>query len=118
MLNTIIENKAPQYRKIWEEICNIESPTAFKEGVDAVGAYITRWAKEKGFQVTSLPQTVSGNPLCITINPDVDAPAISLGCHMDTVHPVGTFGTPAVRVEGDTIYGPGVCDCKGWPASE
>lgn len=112
-MDPIIESKVPQYRKIWEEICNIESPTAYKEGVDAVGAYITNWAKEKGFQVTSLPQEVSGDPLCITINADVDAPAVSLGCHMDTVHPVGTFGTPAVRVEGDMIYGPGVCDCKG-----
>ena len=84
-----------------------------KAGVDAVGQYITRWAKEKGFSVTSLPQTVDGDPLCITINEDVDAPAISMACHMDTVHPVGTFGTPAVRIEGNKIYGPGVCDCKG-----
>lgn len=113
MIDTIIEAKVPEYRKIWEEICNIESPTAFKEGVDAVGQYITNWAKSKGFQVTSLSQTVSGDPLCITINGDVDAPAVSMGAHMDTVHPVGTFGSPAVRVEGDTIYGPGVCDCKG-----
>lgn len=113
MPNTIISNKLAQYRKIWEDICNIESPTAYKEGVDAVGQYITRWAKEKGFQVTSFPQPVSGDPLCITINEDIDAQPVSMGCHMDTVHPVGTFGTPAVRVEGDMIYGPGVCDCKG-----
>ena len=112
-MDSIIESKVSQYRRIWEEICNIESPTAYKEGVDAVGQYITRWAEEKGFSVTKLPQTVSGDPLCITINEDVDAPAVSMGCHMDTVHPVGTFGTPAVRVEGDMIYGPGVCDCKG-----
>lgn len=113
MIDTIIEAKIPEYRKIWEEICNIESPTACKEGVDAVGQYITNWARSKGFQVDSLPQTVSGDPLCVTINGDVDAPTISMGAHMDTVHPVGTFGSPAVRVEGDTIYGPGVCDCKG-----
>lgn len=113
MINSIIESKLAQYKKIWEDICNIESPTAYKEGVDAVGKFITRWAEDKGFQVTTLPQEVSGNPLCITINSDVEAPAISLGCHMDTVHPVGTFGSPAVRVEGDMIYGPGVCDCKG-----
>ncbi len=113
MIDTIIEAKIPEYRKIWEEICNIESPTACKEGVDAVGQYITNWARSKGFQVDSLPQTVSGDPLCVTINGDVDAPAVSMGAHMDTVHPVGTFGSPAVRVEGDTIYGPGVCDCKG-----
>jgi len=112
-MDSIIENKVAQYRRIWEEICNIESPTAYKEGVDAVGQYVTRWAEEKGFTVTKLPQPVSGDPLCITINGDIDAQPISMGCHMDTVHPVGTFGTPAVRVDGDMIYGPGVCDCKG-----
>lgn len=32
---------------------------------------------------------------------------------MDTVHPVGLFGTPPVKQEGDKIYGPGVVDCKG-----
>ena len=112
-MDRIIESKVAQYQKIWEEICNIESPTAYKAGVDAVGQYITRWAEEKGFLVRTLPQEVSGNPLCISINDDVDAPAISMAAHMDTVHPVGTFGTPPVRIEGNKIYGPGVCDCKG-----
>lgn len=113
MLDAILSAKAPQYRKIWEEICNIESPTAYKEGVDAVGAYIRKWAEEMGFSVTSLPQEVSGDPLCITLNRDVDAAPVAMGCHMDTVHPVGTFGTPPVHIEGNKIYGPGVCDCKG-----
>lgn len=113
MPDAIIAAKVSQYQKIWEDICNIESPTAFKEGVDAVGAYIRKWAEEKGFSVTSLPQSVSGDPLCITINSDVDAAPVAMGCHMDTVHPVGSFGTPAVRIEGSKIYGPGVCDCKG-----
>ena len=113
MTDRVIASKVSQYQKIWEEICNIESPTAFKAGVDAVGAYIKKWAEEKGFQVTTLPQEVSGDPLCITLNPDVDAAPVAMGAHMDTVHPVGTFGTPAVRIEGNKIYGPGVCDCKG-----
>lgn len=113
MLDAILNTKISQYQKIWEEICNIESPTAYKAGVDAVGQYITNWAREKGFQVESLPQTVSGDPLCITINPEVKAQPVCMGAHMDTVHPVGTFGSPAVRIEGNRIYGPGVCDCKG-----
>jgi glutamate carboxypeptidase len=32
---------------------------------------------------------------------------------MDTVHPVGSFGTPAVKMDEEKIYGPGVTDCKG-----
>ncbi|MBQ2989232.1 MAG: M20/M25/M40 family metallo-hydrolase [Clostridia bacterium] len=47
------------------------------------------------------------------MNSDVDAAPVTYSAHMDTVHPVGSFGTPAVRREGDKMYGPGVTDCKG-----
>jgi glutamate carboxypeptidase len=32
---------------------------------------------------------------------------------MDTVHPVGFFGSPATRRDEEKMYGPGVTDCKG-----
>lgn len=38
---------------------------------------------------------------------------VALSGHMDTVHPVGSFGAPAVRMDEEKIYGPGVTDCKG-----
>ena len=40
------------------------------------------------------------------------APVVFSG-HLDTVHPVGSFGSPAVRLQDGKIYGPGVADCKG-----
>lgn len=40
-------------------------------------------------------------------------PAVLLAAHMDTVHPVGAFGSIPFRQEGDWLYGPGVYDCKG-----
>jgi glutamate carboxypeptidase len=33
--------------------------------------------------------------------------------HSDTVWPIGTIGQMPVRIEGDTIHGPGVLDMKG-----
>ena len=33
--------------------------------------------------------------------------------HMDTVFDKGVFGSPAVRREGNRVFGPGVIDCKG-----
>lgn len=102
-----------EYLQIWEDLANIESPTSFKEGVDKACAYVIAWAKKKGFAVEVFPQPVSGNPVCITMNPDSQERLVTFSGHMDTVHPVGLFGTPAVRRDEEKIYGPGVNDCKG-----
>lgn len=101
------------YIQIWEDVCNIESPTKYKEGVDAVGRYFADMARERGWLVEIFEQPVSGNVVCITMNPDAKGKPLSLSGHMDTVHAVGSFGTPAVRKDGEKIYGPGVTDCKG-----
>lgn len=102
-----------EYTQIWEDISNIESPTSSKEGVDAVGRYIIALAEKKGWQVTVCPQPVSGDAICLTLNPEVHAAPVSLSGHMDTVHPIGFFGTPPVHKDAEKIYGPGVHDCKG-----
>ena len=101
------------YIKIWQDICNIESPTENKSGVDAVGDYVVSLAKQRGWKTEIFEQSVSGNVVAITMNSDCDGAPIVLSAHMDTVHPVGSFGRPATRVVDDMIYGPGVCDCKG-----
>ncbi len=108
-----IDELNDKYIGMWESVCNIESPTDYKQGVDAVSAYFIAEAKKQGWEIEVLPQTVSGDAVCITMNPDADGEMICLSGHIDTVHPVGSFGSPAVRIDGDKIYGPGVCDCKG-----
>ena len=108
-----IDSLYDEYVKLWVDICSIESPTAYKEGVDAVGKFCADFAEARGWKVEYFRHNVSGDVVCITMNPDAKGSQISLSSHMDTVHPVGCFGSPAVRIEGDKIYGPGVCDCKG-----
>ena len=108
-----IDSLAERYLSVWIDICNIESPTDYKKGVDEVGAYLIEYAKKRGWTIDVLEQPISGNCVCLTMNPDAMGKPVSLSGHMDTVHPVGSFGYPAVRIEGDTIYGPGVDDCKG-----
>ena len=102
-----------EYLAVWEDICNIESPTDCKSGVDAVGRYIARLSARHGWLVETLPQSVAGDVLCITMNPRAAGRPIALSGHMDTVHPLGTFGTPPVRRDGEKLCGPGVLDCKG-----
>ena len=108
-----IEELVPQYIKIWEEVCNIESPTSCKEGVDKVGAYFAGLAEQKGWQVEICPQEKAGDVVIITMNPDVDASPVTLSGHIVTVHPIGLFGYPPVHLDEEYIYGPGVSDCKG-----
>jgi len=108
-----VEALYSQYLDVLEDVCNIESPTADKAGVDAVGEYIVSWAKKRGFEVSYCRQTVSGDAISITMNPSADGELVCLSGHMDTVHPHGLFGTPAVRRDGEMLYGPGAVDCKG-----
>lgn len=107
------EELTEQYIKVWEDVCNIESPTNFKEGVDKVGAYFAEMAEERGWKVERSKQEFAGDVVCITMNADAQGAPISLSGHIDTVHPVGMFGSPAVRRDAEKLYGPGVTDCKG-----
>ena len=109
-----IDNLKEKYLDILEDVCNIESPTDYKEGVDRVGRYFIKLAEERGWKVEVSSQKVSGDAVCITVNPDAKGAPIAVSGHMDTVHPVGSFGPlPVVRREGERMYGPGVTDCKG-----
>lgn len=108
-----IDELNDQFIKIWIDVGNIESPTAYKQGVDAVGKYFADYARARNWEVEIFEQPISGNCVCITMNSDSKKPPITLSGHIDTVHPLGSFGTPAVRTDEKYIYGPGVTDCKG-----
>lgn len=101
------------YLDVLEDVCNIESPTSYKKGVDDAGNYIEKIAKEKGFKIERFSQEVSGDVIRIIMNHDAEAEPVTISGHIDTVHPVGLFGTPAVRRDEKNMYGPGVLDCKG-----
>lgn len=101
------------YVSVLEDVCNIESPSDYKKGVDMVGEYCANIAKKIGLKVEVFPQEVSGNVYVFTMNENSKDSPISISGHMDTVHPVGSFGSPAVKIVGNKIFGPGVMDCKG-----
>ena len=109
----LIDKTSKEYLSVWEDVCNIDSPTDYKEGVDKVGSYFTDLAEKHGWQVEFCKQENVGNVVCITMNPESCEPPVTFSGHMDTVYPVGSFGTPAVKIDGGKIYGPAVADCKG-----
>ena len=108
-----IDQKTDDYVSFWREICQLESPTADKAGVDAVGAYFAQKATERGWKIEILEEAVSGNAICITMNQNAKGAPIALSGHVDTVHAVGSFGEHPVRMENGRICGPGATDCKG-----
>lgn len=109
----IIDEKSEKYIDFLEELCNIESPTNYKAGVDKVGELCASLAEKNDWQVEVFKQKISGNTLLITMNPGAEGGTIVLSAHMDTVHSVGSFGAEVTRRDFDNIYGPGVMDCKG-----
>ncbi len=110
---SVIDQLNEQYCDLWEKVCNIESPTDYKEGVDAVGDVFIQIAKQHQWAVEVSRQEKAGDAICITMNPRSGERPIAFSGHIDTVFPVGTFAPPAVRRDEKRIYGPGVLDCKG-----
>ena len=54
----------PKYIKVWEDVCNIESPTNFKQGVDAVSDYFINLAEQKGWFIEVLENEKAGKAVC------------------------------------------------------
>lgn len=108
-----IDELEKEYINFWMDVCKIESPTEYKEGVDRVGRYFMEKAKARGWKIEVQRQPVSGDCICITMNPESEARPVVFSGHMDTVHPIGFFGEEMVTCDDEKIYGPGVVDCKG-----
>ena len=108
-----IDSLSGEFADIWEDICNIESPSNYKIGVDAVGRYFIGLANDNLWDVEIFKQERFGDVVCVTMNKDAQKSVVTISGHMDTVHPVGSFRTPAAHRSGDKLYGPGAMDCKG-----
>ncbi len=109
----VIDDITEEFIQKWIDVGNIESPTISKEGNDKVGLYFVEVAKQYGWKIEIFENKFSGNIVVITMNDDADEAPISLSGHIDTVHAIGSFGYPPVKVSDGKIYGPGVMDCKG-----
>lgn len=112
-IDEIISSLESEYVEFWEDICNIESPTDYKEGVDKAGSLIIEKAEKLGFKIEVSKQKISGDAFAVIMNDDVQEKPVCFSAHIDTVHPIGAFGYPPVKIKDGIIYGPGVTDCKG-----
>lgn len=109
----MIDSLSEEYVQILADACYIESPTACKERVDECGRFFVAIAERLGWKVEIQRDEDAGDPICITMNPESLLEPICFSGHIDTVHPVGHFKEPRVRIEDNCLYGPGSLDCKG-----
>jgi glutamate carboxypeptidase len=95
----------------WVEI---ETPTEAPEQVNRLATLVADGYRD-------LPATVEriagrdgcGDHLVVRSSWGQDAPGILVLSHLDTVHPLGFIQRLPFRIEGDSVFGPGIYDMKG-----
>lgn len=97
---------------LWETLVKMESPSADPAAIDLLASHLDTYCRALGMETEKLRPEGAGACLATWTAPQALPPVLLLG-HMDTVHPVGSFPGGPWRVEGDSVYGPGVHDCKG-----
>src|SRR5438876_1560839 len=93
-------------------LCAIDSGTYYKPGLDEIALYLFSRMRDLGMDTTIIENEKWGNDFYGTMHGNGKGKLLRLG-HIDTVYPIGTAAARPLRVEGDTIYGPGVIDMKG-----
>lgn len=99
------------YLEELRQLCAIECPTSSKAGVDEAGEWVARWGRRRNWEVKRWKDDEYGDTIAFTIL-GKGGPRMLLAAHLDTVYPVGIAAERPMRIEGDTVYGPGTCDNK------
>lgn len=94
-----------EYLDLWKDICNIESNSYDKKGINKVADYIVNYATENDYCVERISFADAGDCLCIDWVNGPEKPMVALSAHMDTVYANGVFGDPPVKLDDEFIYG-------------
>jgi glutamate carboxypeptidase len=100
------------YLEELHELCAIDSDSYNKPGLDAMVAWLSERMRGLGMDVTIIEREQWGNDLLGVLRGTGQGNVLLLG-HIDTVYPAGTAAARPLRVEGNTVYGPGASDMKG-----
>ncbi len=104
--------RLPQYIEELRELCAVDTGTYHKPGLDELALYLAARMRSLDMDVTIIEREQWGNDVLGVMRGNGHGNLVLLG-HMDTVYPVGTAAARPLRIDGNTIYGPGVCDMKG-----
>lgn len=102
----------PQYIEELRAVCAIDSESYYKSGLDEMARWMATRMHGLGMETTIVARETWGNDVLGVLHGNGHGTVTLLG-HIDTVYPVGTAAARPLRVEDNTIYGPGVSDMKG-----
>lgn len=93
----------------------IETPSADREALSALGAVVAQSCAEGGLEVERVGLGAGRGGVILARGGTNNGQAgLLVLAHLDTVHPTGTLhGVLSWRREGDKLYGPGIYDMKG-----
>src|ERR1700726_2857237 len=106
------QQRLPQYIEELRELCAIDSDSYNKVGLDEMALVLAERMRGIGMHVDIIRRENWGNDLLGVLRGTGQGNVLLLG-HIDTVYPAGTAAARPLQVEGNTAYGPGVCDMKG-----
>lgn len=111
-VETYTQQHLPRYIEELRALCAIDSDSYNKPGLDEMARRLGERMRGLGMDVSIIERELWGNDLLGVMRGTGQGNVLLLG-HIDTVYPAGTAAARPLHVEGDTIYGPGVCDMKG-----
>jgi len=111
-IKAYVQHHLARYIEDLRYLCAIDSGTYYKPGLDEIALYLFSRARDLGMDATIIENENWGNDFYGVMHGSGKGKILLLG-HIDTVYPIGIAAARPVRIEGDTIYGPGVIDMKG-----
>ena len=75
--------------------------------MDEVGRYFIELSNKNGWEIEIKKFEDFGDVVTVIMNRNATGGVITLSGHIDTVHPVGLFGNPPAKREGNKLFGPG-----------
>ncbi|MDR3349993.1 MAG: M20 family metallopeptidase [Acidaminococcales bacterium] len=107
-----IDGKKDEMVSLWRDLVNMESGSAYVEGVDAVANRVKKELEESGAKARLVEYEKAGNMALGEIPGGAKAPVLFCG-HMDTVFKFGEVAKRPFTIKDGIAYGPGVLDMKG-----
>ncbi len=111
-IEAYVQQHLSRYIEELSYLCAIDSGTYYKPGLDEIALYLFSRLRDLGMDATIIENENWGNDFYGVMSGQGKGKILLLG-HIDTVYPVGIAAARPVRIDGDTIYGPGVIDMKG-----